>query len=165
MLFGSLGIAIISLFLGDVLEGLLDSLFDSVGEFLNPLLLFSTLSVIGGSGVLLTKYTDMNNLYVLILSLFIGAGSYFLIYYFLVTPMSNAEASTSISIFDLEGKVGEVITTIPANGMGEIFIESTNGSRNETAMSFDGVEIKQGTEILVIQVIDNVLYVSELEEF
>ncbi len=158
-----MGIAILSLFLGDFLEGLLDSLFDSVGEFLNPLLLFGTLSVIGGSGVLLTKYSDTNALFVLILSLLIGTGSYFLIYYFLVIPMSNAEASTSISIFDLEGKVGEVITTIPANGMGEVFIESTNGSRSETAKSFDEVEIKQGTQIVVIQVIDGILYVSELD--
>ncbi|MDL4841124.1 protease [Aquibacillus rhizosphaerae] len=164
LLWGSLGAAIFSLFLGDAIEGLLDSIFDSIGEFLNPLLLFGTLSVIGGSGVLITKYSELNNFIVLILSILIGVGAYILLYYFLVIPMSNAETSTSISINDLAGKVGDVITTIPAYGMGEVFIESTNGSRNEIAKSFDNVEIIQGTQIVVVQVKDQILYVSELTE-
>lgn len=162
LLWGSLGIAIISLFLGDLLEGLLDGLFDSIGEFLNPLLLFGTLAVVSGSGVLFTKYSSLSDWYVLLISLLIGLGAYFLIYYLLVIPMSNAEASTSISIYDLAGKTGDVITTIPANGYGEVFIESTNGSRSESAKSFDAVTIKQGTRIVVVEVKEQVLYVSEL---
>ncbi|MCT2536195.1 NfeD family protein [Aquibacillus koreensis] len=155
----------ISLFLGDVLDGVLDSIFDSIGEFFNPLLLFSTLAVIGGSGVLFTKYTGLSGAYVLLISLVIGLGAYLLIYYFLVIPLSNAEASSSFSVQELEGKLGEVITTIPANGYGEIFIESPNGSRSETAKSFDEVEIKQGQKIVVVEVIDQILYVSKLDEF
>ncbi|WP_163538758.1 protease [Gracilibacillus sp. YIM 98692] len=164
LLWGSLGFALIFLFLGNVLDGILDSLFDSIGEFLNPLLLFGTLSVIAGSGVLLTKYSGLNHVLVLLVSLLFGIGAYFLIYYFLVIPMTNAESSTSISMYDLEGEAGEVITTIPAKGMGEVFIKSTNGSRSETASSFDQKEIKQGTRIVVVQVRDHVLYVSELTD-
>ncbi|WP_194842103.1 protease [Gracilibacillus salitolerans] len=163
-MWGSLGFAIISLLLGNVLDGLLDSLFDSLGEFFNPLLVFGTLSVVGGSGVLLTKYSSLGEIYVLLISLLIGIGAYLLIYYFLVIPLSNAESSTSISVHDLEGKVGEVITTIPAQGMGEVFISSTSGSRNETAVSFDKKIIKQGQQIVVVQVKDHVLYVSEIDE-
>ncbi|RCW73239.1 NfeD family protein [Saliterribacillus persicus] len=145
-----------------MLDGLLDSIFDGIGELLNPLLLFGTLSVVGGAGVILTKYTSLNTIYVLLISVLFGIGAYVLIYFFLVIPMSNAESSTSISVNDLEGKVGEVITTIPANGMGEVFISSTNGSRNETALSFDQKEIKQGTRVVVVEVKDQLLYVSEL---
>ncbi|WP_138418854.1 NfeD family protein [Aquibacillus sediminis] len=148
------------MFFGDLLEGL----FDSLGEFLNPLLLFGTLSVVSGAGVLLTKYSSLQPIYVLLISLLIGVGAYFLIYYFFIIPMSNAEASTSISVHDLEGKIGEVITTIPAHGLGEVFIESTNGSRNETAKSFDENELKQGTRIVVVQVKDQILYVSALDQ-
>lgn len=160
MLWGSLGFAIISLFLGDMLEGLLEA-FD---EFLNPLLLFGTLSVVGGAGVILSKYTVLNGLYVLLLSLIIGTAAYFLIYYFLVIPMSNAESSTSISVKDLEGKIGEVITTVPAEGMGEVFIQSPSGNRSETAKSFDHQEIKQGERIVIVQVKDHIVYVSTLNE-
>ncbi|MBM7571165.1 NfeD family protein [Aquibacillus albus] len=142
----------------------MESVFDGLSEFLNPLLLFGTLSVIGGSGVLLTKYSELNGLIVLLSSVLIGGAAYFLIYYFMVIPMANAESSTSISINDLEGAIGEVITTIPADGMGEVFIQSPNGSRNEIAKSFDKQEIKQGTKILVIQVEDQILFVSELTE-
>lgn len=164
LLWGSLGIAIISLFLGDLFEGLLDGLFDSIGEFFNPLLLFGTLAVVSGSGVLLTKYSSLSDWYVLAVSSLIGIGSYFLIYYLLVLPMSNAEASTSISIYDLTGKTGEVTTTIPANGYGEVFIKSTYGSRSESAKSFDSMEMKQGLSIVVVEVKDQVLYVSELSD-
>ncbi|KAB8137837.1 protease [Gracilibacillus oryzae] len=129
------------------------------------MLVFGTLSVIAGAGVLLTKYTGLGDLYVLIISILIGLGAYFLIYYFLVVPMSNAESSTSISVYDLERKIGEVITTIPAKGMGEVFVSSSSGSRNETAISFDQVEIKQGKQVVVVEVKDHTLYVSELEEF
>lgn len=164
LLWVSLGFAILSLFLGDILDGLIDSLFDNIGEFLNPLLLFGTLAVVSGSGVLLTKYSSLNALYIFIISLLIGTAAYFLIYNFLVIPMSNAESSTSISVNELEGKIGEVITTIPAKGMGEVFIESTNGSRSETSISFDQKEIKQGTRVVVVEVKDQILHVSELSE-
>ncbi|MDX8046445.1 NfeD family protein [Gracilibacillus sp. S3-1-1] len=159
-----MAIAIISLLLGNVLDGIFDTLFDSLGDFLNPLLVFGTLSVIGGAGVLITKYSSLNEWYVLLISVLIGIGAYVLIYYFLVIPMSNAESSTSISMHDLEGKVGEVITTIPANGMGEVYIPISSGSRNETAVSFDEKEIKQGERIVVVKVDNQAVYVSELED-
>ncbi|MFB1050292.1 NfeD family protein [Paraliobacillus sp. JSM ZJ581] len=128
----------------------------------NPLLLFGTLAVVSGSGVLLTKYTGISHIYVLIISLMIGLLAYFVIYYLLVIPLSNAESSTSVSIHDLVGKTGEVITSIPANGYGEVFIASTNGSRSETARSFDYVDLKQGSEIVVIEVKEQILYVAAL---
>ncbi|QTM98023.1 protease [Sediminibacillus dalangtanensis] len=159
-MWGSLAIAIISLFLGDLLDGL----FEGLDEFLNPLLLFGTLSVIGGSGVLFTKYSSFHPFVTLLFSVLVGAAAYFLIYHFLVIPMANAEASTSISMADLEGKIGEVITTVPADGMGEVFIESPNGSRSETAKSFDEKEIKQGTRIVIVQVSKEAVYVSTLDD-
>ncbi|UFT99720.1 protease [Radiobacillus kanasensis] len=161
LLWGSLAIAIIFLFLGNLLDGLLDGL----GELFNPLLLFGTLSVIAGSGVLLTKYTEASTLLVLIISAFIGICAYFLLYYFLIIPMSQAESSNAISVYDLQGKMGEVITSIPAQGMGEVFIQLPNGSRSETAKSFDETDIPQGTNIVVIEVKDQIMYVSELKDF
>ncbi|MFC4402202.1 NfeD family protein [Gracilibacillus xinjiangensis] len=165
LLWGSLAIALISLFLGNILDGILESVFDTIGDFFNPLLVFGTLAVIAGSGVLLTNYTGLGEFYVLAISILFGLGAYFFIYYFLVIPMSNAESSTSISIFDLEGKIGEVITTIPGSGMGEVFVASTSGSRSETAVSFDQVEIKQGKKVVIVEVKDHILLVSEIDEF
>ncbi|WP_181346741.1 protease [Thalassobacillus sp. CUG 92003] len=160
MLWGSLAAAVISIFIGDLIE----SLFGGLDEFFNPLLLFGTLSVVGGAGVLLTKYTGLNMGAVLLMSALAGALAYVIIYYFLIIPLSNAEASTSISMQDLEGKMGEVITTIPAEGLGEVFIESPNGSRNETAKSFESEEIKQGSRIVVVQVAEQMVLVSKFED-
>ncbi len=160
-----MGFALLSIFLGNILDGILDSIFDSLGEFFNPLLVFGTLAVISGSGVLWTMYSQLNPVYVLLISVLTGVGAYILIYYFLVIPMSNAESSTSISVKDLEGKTGEVITTIPAIGMGEVLISSSHGSRSETAISFDKQEIKQGKTVVIVEVKDQLVYVSELEEF
>jgi membrane-bound ClpP family serine protease len=163
LLWGSLAIALISILFQGVLGGLLESVFDIFGDFFNPVLLFGTLSVVGGSGVLLTKYTAITEFYVLALSILIGLCAYFVIYYFLVIPMSNAESSTSLSMKDLEGKIGEVITTIPNVGMGEVYISTNNGSYSEVAASFDATEIKQGKRIVVVEVKEGILLVSEME--
>lgn len=165
MLFGSLIISLALFFIGDVISDFIDGIFDGLfGDFLNPLLIFSTTGVIGGTGVLLTKYTEMNDFYVLMIALFVGLISYFLIYYFLVVPISQAETSTGYSMMDLEGKTAEVTITIPKDGLGEILISSTNSSSNQIAKSIDEVDIAQGTRVVVVKVEDDIVYVSSLEE-
>nr|WP_275577005.1 NfeD family protein [Thalassobacillus pellis] len=112
----------------------------------------------------MTKYTGLGTIIVSLVSIIAGIGAYMMIYHYLVIPMSKAESSTAISVQDLEGKIGEVITTIPLDGMGEVFIESTSGSRSESAKSFEEKTIKQGSRVVVVEVKEHILYVSEWED-
>lgn len=120
--------------------------------------------MLSGSAIILTKYAALTALIVFIISLFLSILAYILIYNFLIIPISNAESSSAHSYKTYRGRIGEVITTIPADGVGEILLESVSGSTNEAAKSFDEKTIPQGTKIVVVEVTDEFLYVSPLEE-
>ena len=88
----------------------------------------------------------------LLLSTLISVVIVSIIHLFILVPLSKSEQSTAASIFDLVGKDGEVITTIPSNGIGEILISSQFGSTGNVATSIKNSEIMQGTFVLVIDV-------------
>jgi len=59
----------------------------------------------------------------------------------------------------LEGRVGKAIISIPKEGFGEVVIESYSGMISKPAASFEDVPIPEGSEVLVIEVKNGVLYV------
>lgn len=75
--------------------------------------------------------------------------------------MEAADNSTAFSMQELIGRTGEVIITIPAVGFGEVLIPVGSGNTNQIAASLNQQEIAQGTEIIVIEVRDHTLYVTE----
>lgn len=142
---------------GDILDQFLN-------EFFHPLLLFGTLAIISGAGIVLTTYTQLSGSIVLLVSILLGVIAYVLFYYFLIIPISRAESSNSHSALEYQGRIGEVITTIPEEGYGEVLIKSVSGSRNETARSFDETMIPQGTKVVVVEVEKDCIAVSKFEE-
>ncbi len=78
--------------------------------------------------------------------------------------MEYADNSTAFSIQELEGKVGEVITTLPPKGYGEVLIPVGSGHTNQIAASLDQQEIPQGKKVIVVKVKDHTLYVTPWEE-
>lgn len=160
LLFGGLGITLLYLFIGDLIEGIVGGI---EGVF-NPILLFSTLSIIGGAGVLLNKYTSFSEGIVLTTAIIIGFIGYIVAYYIIDLPISRAEVSTTFSVKELEGNIGEVITSIPSNGYGEIIVSTISGTLNFTAASYDGIHIPSGTRVVVIHAEQDHLLVSLFEE-
>ena len=77
--------------------------------------------------------------------------------------MQQAESSTSFSIQELVGRIGEVTVPIPAKGYGEVMIIAGLGYTNQIAASFDQEEISADTRIVVIATEDGVLLVSRFE--
>ncbi len=159
-LFGGLGITLLYLIVGDIIEGIVGG----IDGIFNPTLLFSTISIIGGAGVLLSRYTNFSDLIVLVMSILIGIIGYILAYYFIVLPISKAEVSTTFSIKELEGTIGEVITSIPSNGYGEIIVSTISGTLNFTAASYDRQNIPLGARVVVIHAEQDHLLVSLFEE-
>jgi hypothetical protein len=158
LLIGSLVLAIVFLLIGDIVHGILDGFF-------HPLLVLGTLAVISGTGILLTKYTDLNAGIVLAIGFGLGVIAYILIYYFLIIPISHAEMSSVHSAREYEGQIAEVTTTIPATGYGEILIASPTGSRSETARSFDHIIIPSGDKVVVVHVdAEGICFVSSMED-
>jgi membrane-bound ClpP family serine protease len=77
--------------------------------------------------------------------------------------MENSENSTSYSIKELPGKLGEVTVPIPEQGFGEVMINFVAGNTLHIASSWDQRQIPVGTKVVVIDTEDGVVKVSELE--
>lgn len=165
---GGVLLALVIVLFGDVLDGMLDGLLDFLslefGEVLNPMILVGGVTVFGGAGILLTQYTSLQPIPVAICALLLAVFCSLLVYFLYVQPMKQAENSTAFSIKELAGKIGEIITSVPSHGYGEILIRVGAGMTNQIAASFDQEEIPSGARVVVIEVKDNVLYVSPFTE-
>ena len=133
-------------------------------HFLNPVLIFAFVTVLSASGYLFEKLTSLH--YLLILG--IGAAVAFIVVtilnVFVLVPLSSAEESLVYKDSDLKGRIGKVITAIPEDGFGEVMIENASGRIAKPASSFDKKEIPGGVDVLVIDVKNGVLQVSERNE-
>lgn len=156
---------LISTLFGDLLGGWLEGVFDSLSaDFLKPIISASAITTFGGSGILLSRYTNINSIAVLIISILIALLLSVIIYFAYVKPMENSENSVGFSNSELPGKLGEVTVPIPSNGYGEVMIKMVSGNTLHIASSWDGRDIPVGTLIVVVNTQDGVVQVSELYE-
>ncbi|WP_251550065.1 NfeD family protein [Neobacillus muris] len=137
-------------------------------SFLNPVLVFAFITILSASGYLFERLSSLNELLIFGISAILSFILVTLLNVFILVPMSSAEESLVYRESDLRGRIGTVITAIPADGYGEVMIENASGRIAKPAASFDGDSIPSGARVLVVQVKDGVLEVSshqELESF
>ncbi|MNN21483.1 putative membrane protein YuaF [compost metagenome] len=156
---------LISTLFGDLLGGWLEGAFDFLSvDFFKPIISASAITTFGGSGILLSRYTNINSIAVLIISILIALLLSVIIYFAYVKPMENSENSVGFSNSELPGKLGEVTVPIPSNGYGEIMIKMVSGNTLHIASSWDGRDIPVGTLVVVVDTKDGVVQVSEMYE-
>ena len=161
-LVGGLIFSVLTLLLGDVLDGALDGL--DVIDVLDPLSIVGGLTVFGGAGVVLTESADLGTETTAAAAALIGLGLAVLMHFVYVRPMKRSENSTGFSLREYHGKLGEVITTIPAAGFGEVLVKMGASNTFRTAASFDGKPIAEGTRIVVVEIRDGDLLVTPFDE-
>lgn len=155
---------LVTLVFGEVLSGWADSLHGHPIAFLQPVVWVGGLTAFGGAGILLLHYTSLGSL----LS-FLGSGVIAILLSILtwlvyVKPMKRSENSIGFSMQDLVGKIAEVSVTIPVRGFGEVMVKVGAGHTNQVAAGMDGIEIDRGLKVVVVEVKEDVLYVSLLED-
>lgn len=146
------------LFFGDVTE--------AIGEgipFLHPTLILAFVTLTSATGLILEWYTSWNSLVILFAAMIIAAILDALIYFLVLIPLSSAEASLAYTDETLAGQVATVIIPIPADGYGEIMIETVNGNLAKRATGLENEEIEFGKTVLVVEVEDGTFYVKEYE--
>lgn len=167
-LIGGIIFALITVVLGDALSEMLDGILDAITvdglDFLHPMVIVGGITVLGGTGILLTELTSLTAVIIFILSVLNSIFISMLVFFFYVKPMQQSENSIGFSIQDLIGKIGEVTIPIPKAGYGEVMIRIGGGNTNQIAASFDQVDIESGTRVVVIKIEEAVLYVSAFEE-
>lgn len=157
--------AIVTVLLGDVLSGALDGMLDFLSvDFFKPVVLAAGITVFGGTGLMLVKYTELTALPQVLISLMSAVLVSIAVLFGYVKPMENSENSTGFSMAELAGRIGEVTVPLPETGYGEVMVRVGAGNTLHTASSFDRVPLAAGSRVVVVEVSDGVLRVSELEE-
>lgn len=163
--FGTL-MAIVTLVFGDLLDGVsgwFDWLTIDGHHLFQPVVLAGGITVFGGAGLLLHRYAPMAAAGVYVASAALAAAIGAAMYFVYVRPMKASENSVGFSMHDLEGKRAEVLTSIPATGFGEVLVKIGAGHTNQIAESFDKEDVPSGTEVVIVRVRGEVVYVSRLD--
>jgi len=164
---GGVLFALITIIFGDILGNFLDGFFDFLSmdhlDFLQPVVLVGGITILGGSGIMLYRYTDLAPLSVAVISLTLSVFISVIVYFSYVKPMKNSENSTGYSMKDLVGKIGEVTVPIPVGGYGEVVIKGGLGLTNQIAANMDQTEIPAGTRVVVGEIKEGVVYVFLFE--
>ncbi|WP_087973207.1 NfeD family protein [Oceanobacillus rekensis] len=151
-------LTVLYIFFGDIAEGIADSV-----SFLNPALILAFITLFSASGYVMEFITSLSSITIIIISLVIAFILDTLLNLFVLIPLSSAEESLSYTEESLKGRVGKIIIPVPIDGFGEIVIESKIGMISRTAASYENEMIKEGQQVLVIEVQNGVLYVVPYE--
>jgi membrane-bound ClpP family serine protease len=152
LLIAGVVLTVLYIFVGELIEGLMDIGGDAI---LNPITVIGYITLLGGLGyVLETMAFFIGSGIILLINLVVSAIVIVLVNYFIILPVKRSEKNMSYSINELKGAVGEVFTTIPENGFGEIIISRTHGTVSKAAKSSDHEVLPEGTKILVIDIDD-----------
>lgn len=160
---GGILLAVVTIVFGDLLGAFVDGVSDLLPEFLHPMLMISSITMFGAAGILFSKYSSIAALPIMLLSFIAAVVLSVLIYFFYVKPMANSENSAAYSIQELAGKIGEITIPVPAQGYGEVLMKLGAGRVHQIAASYDGDEIYTGARVVVVEVRENVLYVSKFD--
>lgn len=164
-LIGGAIFAVVSLILGDLIDGLLDGAFEFPGiDMFKPVVLAGSITAFGGAGIMLTRYSSVSTMAALILALLIGVAAAMLVFFAYIKPSRNSEVSIGFSMQELTGKIGEITIPVPEKGFGEVMIRIASGNTIHTASSFEHRPIAAGARVVVVDISDGVLRVSEWEE-
>lgn len=165
-LIGGIMYALVSVIFGDwlgqVLDGALDFLSLDGHHWLSPVALVGGITVFGGAGTLLLRYSAFGTAAIVIVALLISLVAAIALFFLYIKPMEESENSIAFSIYALSGKIAEVLVPIPASGYGEVMVKVGAGFTNQIAASFDGVEIAGGSQVVVVEVKDSTLFVTEI---
>jgi membrane protein implicated in regulation of membrane protease activity len=156
-LIGSGILTILYVFFADVVH------FDGP-DFLNPVIILAFVTIFSASSYLFEKLSSFHYLAIIGISAVLAFILVTFLNVFVLIPLSNAEESLVYKDSDLRGRIGSVITAIPADGYGEVMIDSISGRIAKPATSFDRVSVANGTKVLVVDIKDGVLQVSSHQE-
>lgn len=165
-LIGGILYALISVVFGDWLSQALDGVLDFLSldgpSIFQPMTLVGGITIFGGAGLLLERYSGLGVWVVALVALLIAIVGAIAVFFLYVKPMENSENSIAFTIGSLAGSRGEVLVPIPENGYGEVLVKVGAGNTNQIAASYDQKPIAGGAHVVVIDVREGVLYVSEL---
>ncbi|WP_033543754.1 NfeD family protein [Planococcus sp. CAU13] len=133
--------------------------------FLNPAVLLAFFTLFFAIAFLLERATGLDSATVIAIAAVAAVVLDILFYIFVLLPLKSAEASIAYTEESLLGQVARVIVPIPADGYGEVVLETYAGMISKRATGYNNEPIAQDEQVLIIEIADGTLFVREYEPF
>ncbi len=134
-------------------------------SWLNASTILAFLAWFGGTGYLLTKYSHVVSILIIVLATFAGLAAGWIVLGFLLKLVGPSDEPLREEDRRIVGALAKVSMTIRENGTGEI-IFPLGGSRScSGARSEDGTSIEKGAEVVIEKYEQGIAYVKRWDEF
>src|SRR5581483_12219592 len=118
----------------------------------------------GGTGYLMTRYTEIWPLAALVVAISVGVIGAAFVFWFMAKVLWSPNENLDPDDFDIVGLLGTVNSAIRAGGTGEILFQQGGARRVAGARSEDGNAIERGVEVVITKYENGLAYVKTWEE-
>lgn len=133
-------------------------------SFFNVSSMMAFLAWFGGTGYLLTRYSNLVVDAIFIFALLGGILAASAVFLFLVKVLLAHETQLDPADFDRTGALGKVNVQIRSGGTGEIIFSQGGTRQTSGARSEDGQMIPKGTEVIITRCEKGIAYVRRYDE-
>jgi len=134
-------------------------------SWFNASTLLAFLAWFGGTGYILTKYSNLVAMASLGLATLAGLVSGSIVFKFMVKLMHSNETQLNEADYRVEGSLCTVTMPIRANGIGEVVFLLGGVRRSAGARTDDGKPIEKGAEVVIERHENGIAYVKRWDEF
>jgi len=134
-------------------------------SWFNASTVLAFLAWFGGVGYLMTKYSHVETIFIVVISTLAGMAAGWVVLRFLIKLVGPSDEPLRESDRRIVGALGTVSMTIRENGTGEIIFPLGGGRRCSGARSDDGAPIEKGAEVVIERYERGIAYVKRWEEF
>jgi len=118
----------------------------------------------GGTGFLLTRYSDLWTVATFAVAMAGGLAAAAVVFLFLVKVLLAHETELDPADFDRTGVLGKVNVSIRAGGTGEIVFSQAGSRHAAGARSEDGRAVPKGTEVIITRYEKGIAYVRSYDD-
>ncbi len=118
----------------------------------------------GGTGYLLTRYSNVWALVALAFAFISGLGGAAAVFWFLFKVLLAHERDLDPADYEMIGVLGHVSSTVRAGGTGEMIFSQAGSRRSAAIRSENGEVIPKGVEVVITRFEKGIAYVRRWEE-
>ncbi|HEY8350037.1 MAG TPA: hypothetical protein PK767_05500 [Clostridiales bacterium] len=127
----------------------------------SPVVMASAISTFGAVGIISMKGFGLSGLASTFVALGFAGAIGAAIFFGIVKFMYGSQSNSLFSLDDLVGAEADVITTVPAKGLGEIAYTIKGIRYTLAARSLEGCEIRRGTPVIIREIAGNAAVVQQ----
>lgn len=130
---------------------------------LSPITIAMFIAAFGGTGFVLKKYFELAAFLHLPLASLSGLLTATAAFYFFVRVLGISETSSAPSENEALGLEAEIVTAVPADGLGQISYTLRESRFNAPAKTLDGKELPSGSLVKIVKIVGGTFYVERVK--